>query len=227
MFAVWGWMCIVGAIEDFTIVCTCETTSPGVPVQQTHIEKELLQKVAAGNEDAFRQLVKAYADWLSGFTTQLTHDNALAEEIVQDIFVQIWLTRETLGNIRSFPDYLFIITRNHIYDALKMIRRREKRERDWQAEQLRSADPDAIEKEVHITLIDQAVAQLPPQQQRVWILSRRGGKKYREIAEEMGISQETVKKYLQYATAAIRTHVIEHLDIWWVMLMISYSQEIR
>lgn len=63
------------------------------------------------------------------------------------------------------------------------------------------------ERDGYISLIDKAVNQLPPQQQRAWRLSRQEGRKYEEIATEMNISRETVKSYIQLVNTAIVKYV--------------------
>lgn len=176
----------------------------------TYNEHALLQQVAAGDEKAFRSLVHRYAPLLAPYILELTKSREKTQEIVQDIFLQIWTGREALTSITHFRRYLFVVSRNHALNAIRSFIREEKRRMKWlddQRGQLEDASP--TDYSPLIGLVEEAVLQLPAQQQKVWILIRRQGKKYHEVAAEMGISRETVKKYLQYATNNIIRHVQE------------------
>lgn len=173
-------------------------------------EKQLLEQIALGSESAFRELVGFYSNLLATHLFRFTKSREQAEEIVQDIFLQVWISRETLPHIRSFRGYLFVISRNHALNAVRSMIRQEQRLKKWQQDnQQEWITPPLPDDNVvlQVGLIEEAIAQLPQQQQRVWLLSRKEGLKHREIAEKMGLSQETVKKYIQYANAALLEYI--------------------
>lgn len=184
-------------------------------------ESDLLQQVAAGNEHAFRLLVEQYSGLLYKFIYRHTNDSALSEEIVQDIFVKIWQTRETLTGLRSFRAFLLIVSRNHVLNTIKKMMREKKKQWEWQKENTIIQEEDRQELEEVFGLIDDAVNKLPPQQKKVWILSRREGLKYEQIATEMNISKDAVKKYLQYANGAIKEHVTNNINIPLLVIILS------
>ena len=180
---------------------------------------ELLSLVASGNEKAYRKLFHLYADLLHTYIQHLTKSNELAEEIVQDIFLQIWTTRETLGNIHNFRNYLFVISRNHALNIIKKMVRENKKRKLWEYNEELLATHPPENQERQLSLIEEAIAQLPPQQQKVWIMSRQQGMKYNEIATATGLSRETVKKYLQYGTQSIINYVTKHKDLLLILLL--------
>jgi RNA polymerase sigma-70 factor (family 1) len=184
-------------------------------------ESDLLQRVAAGNEHAFRLLVEKYSGLLYKFIHRHTNDPQLSEEIVQDIFIKIWQTRETLTGLRSFRAFLLVVSRNHVLNTIKKMMREKKKQWEWQKENTSLQEEDQQELEEVFGLIDDAVNRLPPQQKRVWILSRREGLKYEQIAAEMNISKDAVKKYLQYANGAIKDHVINNINIPLLVMILS------
>ncbi len=65
-------------------------------------EAEVLLQVAAGSERAFAVLFRQYSSKVFSFALKLTKSEELAEEVVQEVFIKIWLTREGLGDIREF-----------------------------------------------------------------------------------------------------------------------------
>ncbi|HEV8083954.1 MAG TPA: sigma-70 family RNA polymerase sigma factor [Chitinophagaceae bacterium] len=182
-------------------------------VKDLHNEENILAHVSEGNESAFRLLVQHYTLQLAPYILKFARSKEKTEEIIQDVFLQIWMSREALSNISNFRSYLFVVSRNHALNSIRNSLREEKRHRRWVNE---SSDVSKYEMEDHLpdlSIIEEAIKQLPPQQQRVWLLSRRHGKKYKEIAEEISISKETVKKYIQYANCSIATFLKKRLDL--------------
>ncbi len=144
-----------------------------MPVDQQHKEKELLKQVAQGDESAFSRLFYAYHQQLGQHVFRLTESMALAEEIVQDVFLKIWMTRETLMDIQNFRSYLFVVTRNHTLNCLRQIIREKKKHKEWEKETApvqQTFYSTDISAQWH-SLIDQAIAQLPPRQKKVYMLS--------------------------------------------------------
>lgn len=174
--------------------------------------KSLLLKVAEGNENAFGQLFKTYDNQLNGYILSITKSPPLTEEMVQDVFLKIWMNRSSLTEIESFKSYLFIIARNHTFDCLKQISRKKKREKEWintfinhtsieTPESLIDRSPDKIE---------EAVKSLPCQQKKIYLL-RNKGLKQMEIARKLDISVETVKKHSMLAKRFLKKRLSENI----------------
>lgn len=183
---------------------------------QSSQERILLLQVAAGDEQAFRVLTHQYSGLVFKFIHQHLNDRQQAEEIVQDIFVKLWLTRETLAQIDSFRSFLLIVCRNHAFNAIKKMVRERNREWEWDHDKIihQTSEEDPLQKEQLFLLIEEAVEKLPPQQQKAWKLCRQGGLKYEQAAHEMQVSRDAVKKYLQYANDAIKKYVSGKLPIY-------------
>lgn len=185
-----------------------------LPIHQTYEEKGLLLRIAEGDERAFQHLVHLYTPLLASYILKLTKSREKAQEVVQDIFMQMWISRESLREVDNFRRYLFVASRNHALNAIRSMLREEKRRLKWLQDQ-----PSLINNaptqdySPYVSIVEEAVQQLPEQQQKVWILCRIKGKKYHEAAMEMGLSRETVKKYLQYAQASITKHVRRQIVI--------------
>lgn len=187
-------------------------------------EKELIGRVAAGDEQAFTTIFNAYHNQLGEFVYLLTRSSVMTEEIIQDVFVKVWMNRQTLTEIEKFHAWLFILTRNYTLNCIRKAANSQKKERQHglfvlhtqpEAEPTPSSEPD------YLSLLDRAVAQLSPQQQKVYYLSRHKGLKYTEIAQQMGLSKETVKKYLQWATHSIVEFMREHAAVLAVLTVLS------
>ena len=187
-----------------------------------HNEKELLVAVSRGNEQAFCELVDAYSAILHSFIYKHTESRELAEEIVQDIFTQVWLTRETLTEVRNFYTYLYVLCRNRAFNELKKLAREKKRLHQWQQEQevISGGEESGLPYE-YLDLVKEAVEQLPAQQKKVWTLSRKDGLTYQQVAEQLQISRETVKSYLKAANTGILKFLTARIGPWIIFLLLK------
>lgn len=183
-------------------------------MMSAHIEKLLLQRVAAGDETAFTELFNAYNALLGAHIYRLTESSDLAREVVQDVFLKIWLTRETLVKVERFRPYLFVVSKNHALNCLKKLRNERVKYAQWQAdirytgEHIATADESAS----YDSLIDHAISQLPPQQKKAYLQSRHERLTYGEIAHKMDLSPETVKKYIKLAGESISHYILRQLE---------------
>jgi len=204
--------------DIFTLVCSFITWI-SLGADETYANKDILMRVAEGNESAFKMLFNEYSKLLYSFLYRHTDDMQLADDLAQDIFTKIWLTRESLANIDNFASYLFVLARNHALNIIKKRISDRKREVDWH--EYVASKAMAEDREHLLDLIDQAVEHLPEQQRNVWKMSRRQGLKYAEVAIAMGISKETVKSYLQHANAGISKYVLTHADLAILLLLLK------
>jgi RNA polymerase sigma-70 factor (family 1) len=176
-----------------------------------HMEKQLLLRVAAGDETAFRQLFYQYHHQLGIFIYQLTASRELAEEIVQDVFLKIWTTRGELTGVTHFKAWVYVLCRNHALNALRGLLREKQRHQQWCREHTYVIQHGEDEfSDASFQLLDQAIRQLPPQQRRVFILNRYHRLSYQEIAGRLNLSRETVKYYLRLAVQAITQYITQH-----------------
>ena len=185
-----------------------------------HNEKAVLLQVAQGDESAFRLLFGAYHQPLAIHVYRLTESAELTEEIVQDVFLKIWMSREALAQVNQFSAYLFVVSKNQALNALRTIARERVRRQAW-VEEHRPAEESDDRQGYYYSLIDKAIEQLPAQQQKVYLLSRHEHLKHREIAERMDISPETVKKYMQLAIASISDYVRNNVDVFLLLAALT------
>jgi RNA polymerase sigma-70 factor (ECF subfamily) len=171
-------------------------------------------EVADGNQKAFEELFYAYHNQLGSYVMRWTKSTLLAEEVVQEVFLKIWINREALKAVERFDNYLYIVSRNHTFNALRQTAKNRLRSREW-ARHFENDHEHVAENltEEYMSLIDAAVARLAPQQQKVYILKRHGGLKYEEIANQLGISPETARKHLAAALKSITSYVKARLHV--------------
>lgn len=181
---------------------------------EVHNERLLLLQLAKGEEAAFSTLYHHYRDRIYTIAYGLSKSTATAEEIVQDVFLKIWIKRAALAGTTSFKDYLFIITRNHVFNLLKRSATRTAMEKQLSREDGDMPTPDILmEHKDYQQLLQQAVVNLSPQQQQVYRLIKEQGLKREEVAAQLGLSPETVKVHLAKAMRAIRAYCLSRMDI--------------
>lgn len=172
-------------------------------------DKDLLQQIAAGDEKAFRCLFDAYWDKIYKVAITLTKSATTAEEIVQDVFLKIWLKKDQLPAVEKIDGYLFMVARNHIYNVLRSkVNEQEFVEHLEQHFLEQSSLPEQLllVKET-AELVAKAVEQLPEQQRAVYIMSRDEGLDYNAIAAKLGITRSTVKNHMTKALHFLRDYL--------------------
>lgn len=179
-------------------------------------EKALLMLVARGDEKAFCELFNQYHQQLGNYIYRLTDSMELAKEIVSDVYLKIWMNREALAGVQNFRSYLYTISKNHALNCLKKLARERQLKQKWKENNQRQIANESSLSEYY-SLLDEAIDRLPPQQKKAYLLSRHENLKYLEIAENMNISRETVKKYLQLAVISITEYVQKKTEV--VLLM--------
>ncbi|SEW25815.1 RNA polymerase sigma-70 factor, ECF subfamily [Chitinophaga sp. YR573] len=179
------------------------------------MDNTLLDKVIAGDERAFRVLFDTHRDKLYAYMLRLSNERTVAEDIVQEVFLKIWIGREQLAGIRNFDAYLFTIARNHAFNLSKQIVYRKAL-----LFQITSAQPqsdECTEKDVDFknlqSLLARELGKLPPQQKKIFTLSRFEGLSNEDIARQQSISIGTVKKHLSLATQTLKAALKDKADI--------------
>ncbi|MFT3826610.1 MAG: sigma-70 family RNA polymerase sigma factor [Chitinophagaceae bacterium] len=171
-------------------------------------ENVLLQKLPDGDVDAFSLLYKKYQPKLRVFLYPFKAVED-PEEVIQDIFLKIWVKRETLAGLQSFEQYLFRMAKNRVLDLLKSNEARRRRELQWQQHSDDAiADGFNIQeyKEFHRFALE-AIRNLPPRQQQIYTLRVFEDLSLDEIGEVMNVSKAVVTKQLYLATKAVRKEV--------------------
>lgn len=184
----------------------------------------LLEQVAGGNEHAFRQLFDTFADRIYGVAYTYTKSPHLSEEIVQDVFVKIWLKRASLPALKSIADYIFIISRNRIINELRRLKTEKKYLQQLfsaETENLRSPESEYVLKESR-SLVLHAIDSLPPRQREVYQLNQLQGMRLGEVAIQLGLSRNTVRNHLSRAVQSVREYLHDHADEQTLLFVIIF-----
>lgn len=183
-------------------------------------EKNVLLRVADGDLTAFRQLFEAYKNKVYSYAMHYTDNTEEAEEIVQDVFVKVWLHKESLPGLERFEAWIFTITRNLSFNSLRKQARQASiiNKAETVATEGEQADQQLLYKEQE-RLLQLAIKQLPPQQQLVYKLYNEQHLSAADIARQLNISHSTVKNHISLATRSIRSFlkivaIVTPMAVW-------------
>ncbi|WP_299702721.1 RNA polymerase sigma factor [uncultured Pontibacter sp.] len=166
-------------------------------------DNELLSRLKGGDEKAYNELFHQLYGRLCSFAGRYVKDQEVAEEIVEEAMVVLWEKRDKFETLGALKSYLYTTVRNASLDFLKKSGRHVSMDLLEGLESLATADNFIIEEEVHGILYD-AIASLPEKCRRVFELSCIEELKYSEIADDMGISLNTVKSQRARALQLLR-----------------------
>jgi len=163
--------------------------------------------------DELRELYRRYAPELFGFATSALGDRELAEEVVQDVFAQLWRHAGDYDQRRaSVRTWLYAIARNRIIDAHRRAAARPKRAADDDSLETASEIDAALDQAVLRWQVTTALARLSPAHREVIRLAHYGGLTMREIAERTGVPLGTVKSRTSYALRHLRL-IFDEMEI--------------
>lgn len=172
--------------------------------QQALILKSLLN----GDRDAFKSIFNIYFKRLCVYALKYVDDQYTAEEIVENTLLKLWQKRTKLENVENLKSYLYTMVRNACVDynkqEKKLIRLDVKKH-----DKVSLNDPFVVEEETHAALYA-ALETLPEKCRKVFELSCLDGIKYKDIADDLKISLNTVKSQRARAISLLKVYLKDH-----------------
>lgn len=165
-----------------------------------------IHKIVNGDEMAFNRFMEYYSSRLYYYAYGLLGQKEAAEEVVSDVFFEVWKSRKKLAQVESMNAWLQTITyRKSISYLRKEIGKNEisfDELNDFFFEPIQSPDEEIISKE-EVAAINSAIQKLPPKCKHVFFLAKIEGLPYIKIAEMLHITVQTVNYHIAYAVETI------------------------
>ena len=184
--------------------------------QAQHPDSELIHAVARGDEWAFACLYDRYGSILLGLLVRILNNRAEAEDVLQEVFLQVWQRASDFDDTRGRPfTWLVTLARSRAIDRLRSLGSRgrvaqEAASRDV-APQVRDASDDAIQAE-HSEIVLRALGELPEEQRRTLLLAYFEGLSQSEIAARLNEPLGTVKTRARSGLSKLRLILHQRLS---------------
>lgn len=186
-------------------------------VRNNEIDFHAIQlEIAANSEKALSDLYAVFSRRLTIFAKSLVHSKEIAEEVVEDVFVKLWANRKDIGMIDNLAVYLYVSVKNRSLNKLS------ERAKELITGAYDELDPEveAIKENPHTILVtsemlekmNRAIEKLPPRCKIIFKLVREDGLRYKEVAEILNLSINTIDAQMAIAVKRISGAIgIQHL----------------
>ncbi|HWK58610.1 MAG TPA: sigma-70 family RNA polymerase sigma factor [Parapedobacter sp.] len=191
---------------------------------QHHTDKELVAKLRQGEEAALSEIYERYWDRLFTVAANRLGNAQEAEECVQDVLYKLWRLKDTLYvENDDLSAYLAVGMRNQIFNRRLKRHRERLRAAGYEVNDTKQPSPEQllIAQELQ-ERIDQTINDLPSQCRIVFELSKKEGKTIKQMADQLGISENTVKYHLKKANRDIRGNL--DLSVWFAVLFYFFQK---
>lgn len=186
-------------------------------------DSELVRLVKDRNHEAFAEIYNRYAVLMFYKVNQMLRDEEPSKDLVQDLFVALWDKPELIQEDNNLAGYLYIGARNRV---LKFIQRN-KLKNDHIASLAKYASEisletiqDIDERELNI-IIQREIDNLPPKMKLIFEMSRKDNLSHAEIADKLGLSDQTVKKQVNNALKILRSKLALYAPFGLIIIELS------
>ena len=187
----------------------------------------LVVRMIDGDEYAFCQLYVEFKEPLQLFALRFLKVKEYSEDVIQDVFVNIWLGRRLINPEIPFSSYLYTIAKNRVLNFLRDMEKRSMLEEHLflQAADYSDETQDEILTDDLRNILDKAFSTMTPRQREIFRLSRELHLSYKEIADKLNISVNTVHEHIKSSLRIIRSFLIKYSDarIDLVLVLISLN----
>lgn len=185
-------------------------------------DETLLTSLLKDDEDAFRQIYKRYAPRLYAAAYNLFRDKPLCEDLIQELFADLWIRRKSL-NIKSLKPYLYTAVKNRVLMAMRSGRTMLN---DTALEKLIAdyATDDRLNAKELNDILNKGINSLPDKCREIFQLSRNEHLSNKEIAERLNISVKTVESQMTIALRKLREQTIEFFVVIIIAIIFSKIQ---
>jgi RNA polymerase sigma-70 factor (ECF subfamily) len=173
-------------------------------------EQQWIEDIRSGNESAFEEMFRAYYPGLCRFAAEYVDSANRARDLVQDVFLRIWERREEWRVHRSLKAYLYQAVRNRALNQARNEGTKQSVEEDLQYTmdgRERQTATDDIHAKTLSAEVEAAIQDLPERRRTAFLLHRRHGLTYKEIACAMGITAKTVENQIGRALKTLRNEL--------------------
>jgi RNA polymerase sigma-70 factor (ECF subfamily) len=186
-------------------------------------EQFLINGLLTRNKVVFDFIFHYYYSGLCAYCERITGSQQAAEDIVQDLFVTLWIKHQQIHITSSLKNYLFTAVKNRSLDYLKHEQRKSQKLGALAGEQELPENLSLLwfaESELS-TVVEKSLKKLPPRCREIFELSRFVRLKNQEIADKLGLSKRTVELQVSNALKQLRTDLKDYLPLFLLMFLLK------
>ena len=195
-------------------------TPLGMAVDTFADDQELLRRIRQHDEQAFEVLYHRYVRLLLNAAFQRLQDKDLTEEVVQDLFVSVWIKRSQLFVTGSLQAYLHKALRNKVIDYHRQQHRRAELNDVSEQDLITNVSEEQLFYQDLLTAYELRLAQLPDKCRTVFNLYKQGVS-VPEIAKQLGMAPKTVESHLLKANRTLRTQLRDYTLLLILMAVVA------
>jgi RNA polymerase sigma-70 factor (ECF subfamily) len=172
-------------------------------------------QIRIDSKEQFEEIFNLHYSDMCSYANLYLKDLDASEEVVQNVFFKLWVNREKIHIKTSIDSYLFRAVKNASLNTLKHVDIRE----EYKIHNQYEIDQDELEEEEDFSrsdmekLIRKTIDKLPFDRRRIFIMSRYEGLKYKEIAEELGISVKTVENQISRSLKFLKQELADYIPL--------------
>lgn len=171
----------------------------------------IIRRLKQDEKSALDDLFGYYYPRLFHFSKSILKIETEIDDILQEVFVKLWLNRQKIGNVETFNSYIFTITKNEVLNSI----RSNLRNNSFKNELFQRSIAEEFQIQSQLEFkevksgIDKVVSQFPEKRRQIFILSRTEGLSNKEIAQQLNISEKTVEDHITHAIKKIKISLKE------------------
>ena len=188
-------------------------------------DKILLSEFKKGNDQALTHIMDHYHKPLCFYAYSLSNDYDGAKDIVQNIIINLWEHRKALPDIKSLKSYLYKSVYNEFLNQLRTSSRMMVFEKEY-FEALKDFvdNQDGSKTRQRIALLDVEIEKLSPKCKETFLLCKREGLTYVEIADHLNISIKTVENHMVKAFSVLRKKMKEKINLLLLLIFVTQKE---
>ncbi len=173
------------------------------------ISHKTISKLVDGDSNAFKEIYHTYSSAIFKIAKCILKNESWAEEIVQETFLKLWSSKETVKKDQPLWPFVYVTAKNLCFNKIRSI----KQDQKAMAELFLATETSKIDETYSLneikSILNESVGKLTSQQKTIWKLSREEGYSHKEIADKLNISNNTVKNHLVLALKSLRIDFID------------------
>jgi RNA polymerase sigma-70 factor (ECF subfamily) len=183
-------------------------------------QKDLLVRLSQGDETAFNAVYQAYSKPMYRRIMYMVKNADIADELLQELFIKLWINRVTLDTDKSFQSYMFTVAQNLVYNHFRKLASDQSLIQSLLFNGVNHYlnGEELLENKQAAQLLHQAIDQLTPQRKQVFSLCKLQGKSYEETSRIMGISTATVNSHMTKSIQSIKDYLLKHQDVAFLLM---------